>query len=80
MHSKLVPIQRSRRDTFASMANAKFYREFINTGRLKTITVGRNRYTTPEWESECLDGLVEQDGCLASLVPDKEARESGHER
>lgn len=67
MHTKFIPIQDSRRDTFGGMANAKFYREFVSTGKLRTVLIGERRYTTPEWEGECVTAIAEQAGDVELL-------------
>jgi hypothetical protein len=62
MHTKLIPVQRARKEHFAAMANANFYSRFVNTGRLKTKLIGARRYTTDAWIRECITAVAEQNG------------------
>ena len=65
MHSELIPVQRARKQSFASMANALFYSRFINTGKLKSKLIGARRYTTDAWVRECITAVAEQNDELA---------------
>jgi hypothetical protein len=59
MHTAFIPVQRARKEHFASMANANFYTRFINNGRLKTAKIGSRRYTTDEWVQQCISAIAE---------------------
>lgn len=60
MPKKIIPVQTARKEHFAGMANANFYRYILRPGFLKTFCIGRNRYTTEEWIDECITKLTEE--------------------
>lgn len=60
MHTRLIPVQQARAERFGGIANAIFYRDFINTGRLKTLKRGTRRYTTDAWCNECIAHLADE--------------------
>jgi hypothetical protein len=67
VHTKLIPAERSRRETFANMAKEPWYKKLIHTGLLRTFLIGRRRYTTPEYEQACIAKLAGDENAAVQL-------------